>query len=183
MQIFNLISHFFFFLRYIYTGEIIYNEQEVNRILELLVASDELLLDELIEHFQNYLIEEHDSWLKSNAIKVLHTFYHHDSCEKLYKTCMNMVCLNPQRVFESESFPLIQQHILSSILKRDDLSLNEYEIWNHIISWGIYNNDSLKESKNINGWTDKDFKLLGETLEEFIPLIRFSNMKHKEFSD
>ncbi|CAG8507636.1 5883_t:CDS:2 [Funneliformis caledonium] len=94
-----------------------------------------------------------------------------------------MVCLNPQRIFESENFHLIEQHVLSSILKRDDLSLNEFEIWNHIINWGIYNNDDFGESENVHEWSDKEFKSLGETLKELIPLIRFSNMKYKEFHD
>ncbi|CAB5364304.1 unnamed protein product [Rhizophagus irregularis] len=49
-------------LKYIYTGELELKKYPGEIILGLLVASDELLLGELFEHVQDYLIEEIDVW-------------------------------------------------------------------------------------------------------------------------
>ncbi|RGB27975.1 hypothetical protein C1646_717286, partial [Rhizophagus diaphanus] len=60
-------------LKYIYTGELNLNKQSSEDILKLLVASDELLIDELFEYVQNYLIERRNSWIRQNFVHVLHT--------------------------------------------------------------------------------------------------------------
>ena len=57
-------------LRYIYTGELNLTKQLGKDILELLVASDELLLEELFQHVQDYLIEKQTKWVHENFVLV-----------------------------------------------------------------------------------------------------------------
>ena len=54
---------FFNTLRYIYTGELDLTEQSGKDIIELLLASDELLIEELFNHVQDYLIEKRSNHL------------------------------------------------------------------------------------------------------------------------
>ncbi|EXX50977.1 BTB/POZ protein [Rhizophagus irregularis DAOM 181602=DAOM 197198] len=51
-------------LKYIYGGFILLNEQEPSEILKVLVAADQLLLQELIDYLQTYLIENKSEWME-----------------------------------------------------------------------------------------------------------------------
>ncbi|CAI2181860.1 16198_t:CDS:2 [Funneliformis geosporum] len=60
---------------YMYTGELDLSEQSGEDIFELLIASDELLLEELFKHVQDYLIEKHTSWIQQNFALVLQSVF------------------------------------------------------------------------------------------------------------
>ena len=66
-----------------YTNEVDLTEQSGKNILELLFTSDELLLDELIKHIQDHLIEKKSTWVEQNFILVLRTVIKLSSCKKL----------------------------------------------------------------------------------------------------
>ncbi|CAG8775663.1 32437_t:CDS:2, partial [Gigaspora margarita] len=50
----------------------------VKYILDLLIASDELLLSELFEYIQDYLLSTKSDWVKRNVVKVHRTIYPYD---------------------------------------------------------------------------------------------------------
>ncbi|CAI2179371.1 16277_t:CDS:2 [Funneliformis geosporum] len=56
-------------IRYIYAGKLDLNEKDGSDILDLIVASDELLLDELVTFLQEYLIKNESEWLQQNFLK------------------------------------------------------------------------------------------------------------------
>ncbi|CAG8489486.1 3538_t:CDS:2 [Funneliformis mosseae] len=56
-----------------YTGILNLNKQIGNDILELLVASDELMIEELINFINEHLFGKQNEWLQQNIVKVLHT--------------------------------------------------------------------------------------------------------------
>jgi len=83
-KIFNI------FLRYIYAGELNLNDKLGEDLLGLLVASDELFLEELFLGDQGYLIEHHAAWLQQNFVFVLHTVFKLSNCKKL-----KIIAVNP----------------------------------------------------------------------------------------
>ncbi|GES81711.1 hypothetical protein GLOIN_2v1722009 [Rhizophagus clarus] len=146
---------FVIILKYIYTGEVdlTVNSGEVN--LELLVSSDELLLEELFNHVQDYLIEKQKTWVQQNFILVLKSVF------KL----INYI------------------NVLRELLKRDDLQIEEINVWNSLIKWGIEQTPGLKHKNNRDEWTNKNYEDLKNTLKEFIPLIRFTCINSGDFFD
>ncbi|CAG8783411.1 10579_t:CDS:2, partial [Acaulospora morrowiae] len=78
-------------LKYIYSGTLDLIKISRSDILNLLVASDELLLDELIEHIQDHLIKRESQWLKQNSIMVLHTVIKLFSCKELQEYCLESI--------------------------------------------------------------------------------------------
>ena len=66
-----------------YTGKLDLTGQSSENILELLIASDELLLKELFKHIQDYLIQERINWTKQNFVQVFHTVSKLFKCKKL----------------------------------------------------------------------------------------------------
>ncbi|KAF0528901.1 kelch-like protein 17 [Gigaspora margarita] len=70
--------------------------------------------------------------------------------------------------------------VLISLLKRDDFSVEEIDIWNFVINWGIKQTPSILE-RDISKWTFEDFTLLGTTLRNLIPFIRLYQITSKDF--
>ncbi|CAG8493831.1 7811_t:CDS:2, partial [Scutellospora calospora] len=171
-------------LKYIYTGILDLDKQSGPDILGLLVASDELLLDELIVHCQEHLIEEKANWLRLNFVQVLQTVIKLKSCKKLQDHCLKTICQDPQPFFSSKIFSSLDRDILYGLLEREDLEIDEIEVWEHLIKWGIAQNVNSNDAKmpsDVNKWTDKHFIALKKSVEQFIPLIRLFEISSKDF--
>ncbi|CAB4433090.1 unnamed protein product [Rhizophagus irregularis] len=173
---------FYMILKYMYTGELDLIEQSGENILSLLIASDELLLDEeLFNHVQDYLIEKQTKWVHKNFVLVLNTVFGLDSCKKLQGYCLESICENPFPFFSSKIFPLINKKILFDLLKRDDLQIDEITIWDCLIEWGIEQTPELGSNKA--KWNKNNHKALKKTLNQFIPLIRYVGISREDFFD
>jgi hypothetical protein len=105
----------------------------------------------------------------------------HDHFTSLYQVAIKLVCKDPKLIFKSKKFLNLEQQHLIQILKCDELKLEEIEIWNYLIEWGIKNTDFIS-NKNLIKWTPMDFSNLEKTLHNCIPYIRFSQMSPKVFN-
>ncbi|KAG9294776.1 hypothetical protein G9A89_004051 [Geosiphon pyriformis] len=126
-------------LRYIYNGEISLDKHEVTTILELLIIADELILENFIEHLEDYLIEHRAKELEENFATLHKTSFIHDSFKKLQNFCTEIAANNPAIVFNSQDFTSLSENALSSILTRNHLNIEESEIWEKIVNWEICN--------------------------------------------
>ncbi|CAB4410595.1 unnamed protein product [Rhizophagus irregularis] len=170
-------------IRYMYTGVLNLKDQAGLDILNLLVASDELLIEELVTFVQKYLIENQTEWLKDNFVKVLHTVYQLESCKKLLDYCLESICEDPEPFFNSSEFPTLEKSIYLELIKRETLLIDEIELWNNLIKWGIAQTSELrgKNTTNLNRWNKGDFSALRNTLHPFILQIRFFEITSKDF--
>ncbi|CAB4399532.1 unnamed protein product [Rhizophagus irregularis] len=161
-------------LKYIYTGELDLEEHKGNDILQLLVASDELLLEELFEHVQEYLFKKRATWIQKNISLVLNTVFKRMCISKLQECCLKSICANPQPFITSESFLSLDKDILYILLKREDMQIDEIIIWECLIKWGIEQTPSLGSMNNDRTkWKKENYEALKKTLDKFVPLIRF----------
>ncbi|GBC46090.2 hypothetical protein GLOIN_2v1478609 [Rhizophagus irregularis DAOM 181602=DAOM 197198] len=171
-------------LKYIYTGELDLTKQSGENILGLIVASDELLLEELFKNVRDYLIEKRTKWVQENFVLVLNTVFRLDNCKKLQDYCLESICENPLPFFSSKIFPSINKEILFNLLERDDLQIKEVIIWDYLIKWGIEQTFGLEnENSDRAKWNNKDYEELKKTLNQFIPLIRFTEISRADFFD
>ena len=109
--------------------------QSCEDIFELLIASDELLLEELFKYVQDHLIEKHTSWIQQNFVMVLHVVFKLASCKKLQDYCLESICADPQPFIASENFSSLDKDILFDLLKRDDLQVEKIDSWDCLIRW------------------------------------------------
>ena len=58
-----------------YTGEVDLSNQSGENIFGLLVASDQLILEELFKHVQDHLIEKQPAWVQQNFVPVFHAAF------------------------------------------------------------------------------------------------------------
>src|SRR6185369_4513145 len=74
---------------------------------------------------------------------------------------------------------MASQSMFMTMLERDDLELEEIDIWDYIIKWGIGQNEELK--KDIKEWKKEDFIKLKNIIKDFISLIRFNQITSDDF--
>uniref|UniRef100_U9UI17 Btb/poz domain-containing protein 19-like n=1 Tax=Rhizophagus irregularis (strain DAOM 181602 / DAOM 197198 / MUCL 43194) TaxID=747089 RepID=U9UI17_RHIID len=169
-------------LKYIYTGELDLENHLDKDIFELLITSDELLLEELFEPVQEYLIKNHTTWIQENFDHIFHTVFELLVCEILQDFCLNIICAKPQLLFNSKNFLSLDEDILHYLLERNDLQINEIDVWDCLIKWGIEQTPSLGSMNNDRTkWNNEDYNALKKTLEQFIPLIRFVDFSSTEY--
>ena len=150
-----------------------------NETLELLEACDELNIDELIEDLQNYLIVEKKEWIEQNLVYTHKISSHHQLFNLLHNYCSELFDGNPTLFLKSNDFTMIEKSMLISILERDDLELEEIDIWDCVVKWGIGQNEELK--KDISEWKEEGFIELKNVIKDFIPLIRFNQISSIDF--
>ncbi|CAB4429976.1 unnamed protein product [Rhizophagus irregularis] len=166
-------------LKYIYGGILSLDEENTSDILKVLVAADELILHELVDYLQTYLIENKADWLEKHFELIHRISFQSNNLLELQKFCTEFMAKSPDKIFESLDFTSLPEKSLVSLLKRDDLRMKEIEVWEHVLKWGLAQNPTLTPDSVI--WTDDDFKTMENSLQYCLPLIRFNSLSSKDF--
>ncbi|GBC40607.2 BTB/POZ protein [Rhizophagus irregularis DAOM 181602=DAOM 197198] len=130
-------------LKYIYGGIISLNGQEPSEILKILTAADELLLHELVDYLQDYLIENKFEWIEQHFELTYRTSFQSNSLLELQNYCTDFMDKFPEKVFKSLDFASLPEASLISLIIKDDLQMKEIEIWEHVLKWGLEKNPTL----------------------------------------
>ncbi|EXX64565.1 uncharacterized protein OCT59_025416 [Rhizophagus irregularis] len=166
-------------LKYIYGGVLSLNEQDNSKIIKILLAADELLLQELVDYLQVYLIENKSEWMEQNFELIHRTSFQSNSLIQLQQFCTNFMVNYPEKVFKSFDFTSLPEKSLVQLIKRDDLQMKEIEVWEHLLKWGLAQNPTLLPDPDT--WSDDDFNIMENTLQHCMPLVRFFSLSSKEF--
>jgi hypothetical protein len=112
---------------------------------------------------------------------VLHTVFKVANCDILQGLCLKSICTNPRPFFTSKDFLSLDENILYRLLERNDLQIDEIDVWDYLIKWGIEQTPGL--GNDITKWSNEDYESLKETLHQYIPLIRLVDFKPIEYFD
>ncbi|CAG8552760.1 5106_t:CDS:2 [Paraglomus occultum] len=167
-------------LRYFYTGKVNVNSIGEEKLLELLYACDELGLTELIPFIQDHFITTKPKFICENAGYVFKSIFKFASCEKLKDVCLRAIILDPTKLFFSQSYLELDVDTIIMILKKK-LSINELELWRHIITWGRAQHPNLK--RDHTKWSEDDIKLMTESIKPLIGQVNFLSMAPNEYYD
>ncbi|GBB96499.1 hypothetical protein RclHR1_02770001 [Rhizophagus clarus] len=172
-QLFNII------LRFIYCGNIELSNLQGIDVLKLLIAVDELNVQPLISYIQEFLIEHKTEFLYQNLTDILEIVYQHETFTDLWNFCLENICEDPKILFNSDKFINLKASLLELLLKRDDLNMNEIEIWENLLKWCF----AQQNIKNIDPtqWNKDDNTTIERSLRRFIPLIRFYDIEPADF--
>ena len=147
-------------------------------VLKLLIAVDELNIQQLVSYIQEYLIEHQTEFLHQNPSGILEAVYQHETFTDLWNFCLEKICEEPKILFNSNKFINLKAPLLELLLKRDDLNMEEIEVWESLLRWCFTqqnkNNDPTK-------WSKEDITKVERSLYRFIPLIRFYDIKPADF--
>jgi hypothetical protein len=168
-------------LKYLYTGLINLDKQNGAKMLRLLMASDELNLQKLSDYIQIYLIDNQAEYLRNNPVDVLQIIFRYESCEDLRKFCLDTICENPKILFESPKFTSLEKDLIILFLKKNELEMEEIEIWEFILKWALERMSIQHNIDNLSQWTSNDFEELEKILHDLIPHIRWYQIPSKIF--
>ncbi|RIA85039.1 hypothetical protein C1645_391449 [Glomus cerebriforme] len=163
-------------IKYIYSGKLTIENSEIN-LFDVAIAADELELLEVYQQIEKVLLENESAWQPRDIIK----FCQLDNFNKLYKVALGLVCKIPEIIFESKEFLNMKENYLIQILKCDYLKLEEIDLWEYLIKWGI-ENTSPRLDNDLTKWTKIDFINLEKTLHNCIPFIRFFQMSPHDYT-
>ena len=88
-------------------------------VLRLLIAVDELNIQPLISHVQEFLIEHKTEFLHQNPTGILETVYQHETFTDLWNFCREKICEGPKILFDSNDFINLKASLLEILLKRN----------------------------------------------------------------
>ncbi|GBC09566.1 hypothetical protein RclHR1_08990010 [Rhizophagus clarus] len=169
-------------LRFIYCGKIDLANLQTLELLDLLMAVDELNIQTLISCIQEYIIYNQHEFLEQNPIEILETIYQdyrYDTFSDLWDFFLETICGNPDIIFNSDKFIKLKTPLLELLLKRDDLMLDEIVIWDNLIKWSFAQHPSIQE--DVDKWNKEEIEIMKNTLQDFIPLIRFYQISLEDF--
>ncbi|CAB4397973.1 unnamed protein product [Rhizophagus irregularis] len=124
----NVLPHIFeIIIRYFYCGQLDLNVKNGPDTLKLLVATDELGLNILSEYIQEFLIKNQKKFLQNDPIGILEVAFQHETFTMLRDYGLEAICEEPNILFGTDKILSLPAQILESLLKQDDLVLDEIE--------------------------------------------------------
>ncbi|GBC01813.1 hypothetical protein RclHR1_04340010 [Rhizophagus clarus] len=172
-QLFNVI------LRFIYCGNIELKDLQGPDILKLLIVVDELNIHQsLVSHIQEFLIEHQTEFIRQNPTEILEIACQHETFVDLSNLCLDKICDEPKILFSSENFINLKAPLLELLLKRDDLNMDEIDIWEYLLKWCFAQQNMQGDPTN---WNKDDIAKTEKELYRFIPLIRFYDIEPTDF--
>ncbi|RIB05062.1 hypothetical protein C2G38_2047912 [Gigaspora rosea] len=174
IQLFEII------IKYIY-GVISLDNLDSSFIFELMIMSNNFLLEELAKYFENHLIKTKASWLRLRFAHVYKASIQNNNLQDLHNWCNNIIAKYPDKVFDTEDFISLPESALVSLIRRDDLQMDEGKIWKYVITWGIAQNPSLPS--NSEDWSNENFQSLKTTLINCLPFIRYFQISNDDIID
>ena len=107
--------------------------QDTSDVLKVLIAANELLLQELIDYLQKYLIEDRLEWMEQHFEIIHQTSFQSHNLQEIQNFCTSLMAKSPEKILKSFDFISLPEKSLISLIKRDDLQMKEVEIWEHIL--------------------------------------------------
>jgi hypothetical protein len=154
-------------------------EYDTSDLIKILVAGNELGLQELITYLQSFLIETKANWMEQNFNLIYQTSFKNDSLLELQKYCTDLITKKPNKIFKSLNSSSISEKLLVSLIQSDILQMNEIQVWKHVLEWGLAQNPELPSDPT--NFSKRDFNTLKNSLQHCIPFIRFYNLSYEEF--
>ena len=156
-------------------------EHDTLDIVKILIAVNELSLQDLTSHIQSFLIRNKANWMEQNFNLIYQTSFENDSFLELQKYCTDLISKEPNKILNSLNFSSIPEKLLVSLIQNDNLQMSEIQVWDHVLKWGFAQNSELPSDPT--SFSKDDFNALKNTVQQYIPFIKFYNFTSKEFLD
>src|SRR6185295_19847639 len=120
--------------RFIHTGRVSSRSCENVSWVVLLEGASKLGLSTLCTAIGDYLIEQ-EEWIKQNILTVRNYASSTDSLQKLGEYCNQLMLSFPDIILKSNNIVDLPKATLISLLKNDELNMEEIDIWLSVIQW------------------------------------------------
>ncbi|RIA90995.1 BTB/POZ protein [Glomus cerebriforme] len=166
-------------IKYIYSGKLELENNDVKTNVAVLIAADELCLSDLCTFIENFLLRN-EELLKQNFVLIQDIANRFTQFTELSQFFNNAFQQNPSLIFKANDFITIKREILLEIVTRNNLPLNPIEIWDKLMEWSIAQSDNELPS-DITRWTDHNVSTFKISIQPFIPHINFQGISRVDF--
>ncbi|EXX68595.1 BTB/POZ domain-containing protein [Rhizophagus irregularis DAOM 181602=DAOM 197198] len=166
-------------ITYFYTGYVNMTNKTGVEILNMMTAFDDLKLNQLIKLAEDFLTKHHQNFLTNDPIEILQMVHSHKIFNNIQDFCLKFISSKPNILFNSVKFANLLAPLLEIILKQDDLVLDEIEIWENLVKWGLAKDKILDE--DVSKWNQEKFNIFERVLHKLIPLIRFYDISSEDY--
>ena len=98
------------------------------------------------------------------------------------KLCIDMICEAPKMLFDSDKFIIsLKAPIMELLLQQDGLCLEEIVIWDKLMKWALAQHPTIP--KDVTKWNSEEVIIMKNTLNPYIPLVRFHYISSENFHD
>ena len=125
------------------------------------------------------MIKNKANWVEQNFNLTYQTSFENDSFLELQKFCTELMSKEPEKIFKSLDFSSISEKSLISLIRHDNIQMSKVQVWKYVLKWGLAQNPGL--SSDPKSFSKDDFNALKNTLQQFIPFIRFYDLTSDEF--
>ncbi|RIA90977.1 hypothetical protein C1645_822645 [Glomus cerebriforme] len=167
-------------LKYIYGGIVEIDTEDPEDVLDLLIASDELSFVEILDYLQEIFLDRIKNSVQDYIIHVINLSIQHPTFNIIKQYVDFIIKYSPHIIFFGKEFNNLDQEILILLLQRDDIMIDEIQLWDCLLEWCKFRVELDK--LNIEEWNMMDFNRLKEMLQPFIKYIRFSHMTTNDFT-
>src|SRR6185312_1376621 len=98
------------------------------------------------------------------------------SLNKLLAFCNRIMVSHPDIIFKSNDLATVPKETLITLLKNDELDMEEDDIWMSVIQWAIKQVPELGLENDLDNWSLNDINAVRDIIADFIPHIRFFNI-------
>ena len=147
----------------------------------LLEGANKLGLSTFCTAIGDYLIEQHEEWIKQTILKVHNYALSIGSLQKLGDYCSRLMLSSPDIILNSSNVKDLPKATFIGLLKSDELNMDEVDIWLSVVQWAINKISGL--SDNPTNWSSNDANAVKDIIAEFVPHIRFFNISSEELND
>ncbi|PKK62805.1 BTB-domain-containing protein [Rhizophagus irregularis] len=162
-------------IKYMYSGKLDL-ENDVKTNIAILIAADELCLNELCIYIEEYLLKN-EELLKQNLILIQDITSKFTQFKKLTQFYNKQ---DDSLIFQANDFTSIKQEVLLDIIsKQHKLGLKPVEFWDKIKDWAIVQSSGL--TSDTTKKSDINIKLFKTLIQPFISFINFKKISKIEF--
>src|SRR6185312_15785084 len=158
--------------RYIYTGKMSYDLCKDIGWMRLLDGASKFELSDLLTAIETYLINQQNEWIQQNILTV-HKYAASTSLNKLLAYCNRILVSHPEIVLKSNDLAILPKETLITLLKNDELNMNEDDVWMSVIQWGTKQVPELELGSDPDDWPSNDIDKVKDIIADCIPHIRF----------
>ncbi|RHZ89680.1 hypothetical protein Glove_13g151 [Diversispora epigaea] len=156
------------------------NENNIKTIIKSSVSSQ--IFDVILKYIYGGIVNlENASWLKTYFSPIYRIIFNENNFKNLENYCNDIIAKHPNIIFDSSDFTSLPVSALVSLLKLDDLQMEEVKIWDYVIKWGIAQNPTFP--MDLEEWSKENFLTLKTTLQQCLPLIRYFHISNIQIFD
>src|SRR6185312_3453668 len=168
--------------RYIYTGRMSYNACKNVGWISLLDGASKLELLDLLTGIETCLIDKQKDWIEHNILTVHKYAASTVSLNKLLAYCNRIMASHPDIIFKSNDLATLPKETLITLLKSDELSMDEDDILMSVIQWATKQVSELELGNDPDDWSSDDLNTVKDIVADCIPHIRFFNISPDKVS-